>query len=88
MTKYEAVGIAEGFIEADSEEQVIKAYQHLVNTGLAWTLQGQFGRNADTLIEQGLVMVKCPTCEEPIYIKNEGCSDTICPEFEIIKKEK
>jgi hypothetical protein len=58
MTKYEAVGIAEGFIEADSEEQIIKAYQYLVDTGLAWSLQGVFGRNANALIEQGLVKVK------------------------------
>ena len=58
MTKYEAVGIAEGFIEAESKEQVIKAYQYLVNTGIAWTLQGRFGRNANYLIEQGLVKVK------------------------------
>ena len=88
MNNYEAVGIAEGFIEAESEEQVIKAYQYLVNTGLAWTLQGQFGRNANHLIEQGLVKVKCPTCEESTYIKNEGCINGDCVEFEIIKGDE
>ena len=85
MTRYEAVGIAEGFIEADSEKQMVEAWQYLVDTGLAWSLQGQFGRTANALIEQGIVMVKCPTCEESRYIKNEGCTDTICTEFEIIK---
>ena len=88
MTKYEAVGLAEGFIEAESEEQVINAWQYLVDTGLAWKLQGFFGRTAKAIIEEGIVMLKCPTCEEIRYIKNEGCTDTICTEFEIIKEER
>jgi|TARA_Y100000296_G_scaffold76201_1_gene96629 hypothetical protein len=86
MTQYEAVGLAEGFIEG-TEEEVINAYQYLVNTGLAWKLQGFFGRNANYLIEEGLVKIKCPTCEEIRYIKNEGCTDTICTEFDIIKEK-
>ena len=39
MTQYEAIGIAEGFVESDTEEQVIEAWQYLVDTGLAWSLQ-------------------------------------------------
>ena len=54
MDDYTATGIAEGFIEADSEEQVIEAWQHLIDTGLCWRLQGFFGRNAQNLIEQGI----------------------------------
>jgi len=57
MDNYTAVGIAEGFIEADSEEQVLAAWQHLVNTGLAWSLQGWFGRTAQRLIDDGLIEV-------------------------------
>ena len=87
MTQYEAVGLAEGFIEG-TEEEVINAWQYLVDTGLAWKLQGFFGRTAKALIEEGIVMLKCPTCEEIRYIKNEGCTDTICTEFEIIKEER
>jgi len=55
MDNYLAVGIAEGFEEPANEEQVIEAWQHLVDTGLAWQLQGWFGRTADQLIESGIV---------------------------------
>ena len=55
MDSYNAVGIAEGFVEADNEEQVLEAWQYLVDTGLAWKLQWWFGRTAKQLIEQGYI---------------------------------
>jgi hypothetical protein len=55
MDTYTAVGLAEGFIEADSEEQIIEAWQQLVDTGLAWQLQGWFGRTAQELINRGII---------------------------------
>ena len=55
MSNYEATGIAEGWIDADSEEQYLEAWQHLVDTGLAWSLQGWFGRTAHTLIQEGYI---------------------------------
>lgn len=58
MTRYEAIGIAEGFVEADSEKQIIEAWQYLVDTNLAWTLQGYFGRTANALIEEGIINEK------------------------------
>lgn len=54
MDQYTAVGLAEGFVEAESEEQVIEAWQYLIDTGLAYRLQGWFGRTANALIEQGI----------------------------------
>lgn len=54
MDSYTATGIAEGFIEADSEEQVIEAWQTMIDTGLAWQFQGWFGRQAMSLIDAGL----------------------------------
>lgn len=55
ISNFDAVGIAEGWIECDSEEQYLEAWQYLVNTGLAWNLQGWFGRTAQDLIDSGLI---------------------------------
>ena len=54
MDTFTAVGLAEGFIEADSEQQIIEAWQTLHDTGLAYKLQGFFGRTAQDLIAQGV----------------------------------
>ena len=56
MTNYMAVAIAEGFCEGEgaSKEQQIEAWQHLIDTGMAWTLQGSFGRQAKALIDAGI----------------------------------
>lgn len=54
MDSHTAVGIAEGFIECESEEQAIEAWQTLINTGMVWQLQGWFGRTAKWLIEEGI----------------------------------
>ena len=50
MNDYEAVGLAEGFIEAESQEQVIEAWQYLHDTGLAYKLQVWFGRTEQYLL--------------------------------------
>ena len=55
MNDYEATGLAEGWILAESEEQVIDAWQHLHDTGLAYKLQGWFGRTAQSLLEEGII---------------------------------
>lgn len=53
MNSFTAIGLAEGFIEAESEEEVLKAWQYLVDTGRVWHLQGFFGRTAQALIDAG-----------------------------------
>tara|TARA_R100000654_G_scaffold61017_1_gene87881 strand:+ start:1340 stop:1513 length:174 start_codon:yes stop_codon:yes gene_type:complete len=55
MDNYTAVGLAEGFIKAESKEQLIEAWQYLHDTNLAYQLQGWFGRTATNLISEGII---------------------------------
>jgi hypothetical protein len=54
MNTFDAVGIAEGFVEPESEDQIVEAWQTLIDTGLVWQLQGWFGRQAQRLIDEGV----------------------------------
>jgi hypothetical protein len=75
MTPSLAVGIAEGYEAPDSEEQVIEAWQYLVDSGLAWRLQGWFGRTATDMIDQGLIKYHPPVKVVPDY--NKPLFDTV-----------
>ena len=55
MDTYQAVGLAEGFIEADTEEQVIEAWQYLHDTRIGYGLQGFFGRTLNQLLDEGII---------------------------------
>ena len=51
-----------------TEDEVVAGFQQLINSGLAWELQGSYGRMANDLIEQG----HCtrPPKKEPDGLKN------------------
>ena len=57
MDSYTATMIAEGVIEGSYNDQV-EAWQYLHDTGLAYQLQGFFGRTAKDLIEQNIIIDK------------------------------
>lgn len=53
FTVANAVEICEQSVMSDIEEETA-AWQYLIDTGLAWKLQGYFGRTAKRLIDEGL----------------------------------
>ena len=40
--------------ETDDKDTYVRACQYLIDTGLAWTLQGFFGRTCNDMINSGL----------------------------------
>lgn len=54
---YTACGIIEGFEpipdDVDEYHAHIQAWQYLIDTGVVWRLQGWYGRNAQSLIDDG-----------------------------------
>jgi hypothetical protein len=59
MDSFDAIMIAEGCMPPPGDtpeeqgESIRTAWQHLIDTGLVWQLQGWFGRFALHLIEAG-----------------------------------
>lgn len=47
LIRYESEGL--------DDEELIEFFQYLVDTGMAWSLQGHYGRTASALIEAGYV---------------------------------
>ena len=53
MDTFTACMIIEGVEEAEDYE-ILEAWQYLIDTGTAWSMQGSYGRMAARLIEEGL----------------------------------
>ena len=64
MDTITATMIIEGVEPEAYEGQIIDAWQLLIDTGLAWQLQGSYGRMASHLIEGGLC--NAPTQAEEV----------------------
>mgnify|MGYP003651026958 CR=1 FL=1 len=60
MTPSRAIGVAEGYEEAEGEDEYFAAWQYLLDSGLCWTLQGWFGRMAIRLLEEGRITAAKP----------------------------
>jgi len=53
---YDHVGQIMAYEQGDlDDDQAIRLIQYLVDTGLAWSLQGSYGRMAQRMIQVGLV---------------------------------
>jgi hypothetical protein len=48
-----AIQICEQLVMAEDEEE-IEAWQYLIDTGVAWKLQGWYARTAKRLIDEGV----------------------------------
>jgi len=54
MDKYDVVGTIIAFEDGElDEEHTTELFQHLIDSGMAWTLQGSYGREALRLVEAG-----------------------------------
>ena len=40
------------------DDAMVEFFQKLIDNGMAWSLQGSYGRTAKTLIEMGLCTIK------------------------------
>lgn len=67
MDDYTAIMLVEGNLAPESPVQYLEAIAHLIETGLAWSLQGFFGRTCAPYIEGGII-----SSEGEILIDEEG----------------
>ena len=58
MSEIDIVGFILAFESGEANnDEVIEGFQHLIDTGTVWSLQGSYGRTAQNLIERGLCTI-------------------------------
>lgn len=56
MKRYDITGNIIAYEQGELDElETIALFQELVNSGLAWSLQGSYGRTAAQLLRDGLI---------------------------------
>jgi len=59
MKQVEMMGLYQRVVEYETEEHslewIVQFFADLVATGLAWQLQGRYGREAKAMIDEGLI---------------------------------
>jgi hypothetical protein len=56
LKPYDYIGAIMEFETGElDDEGVITLFQYLVDTGLAWSLQGSYGRLAHDMLEKGII---------------------------------
>ena len=68
---YNATMIAEGAMDETNDMSYVQAWQHLVDTGACWELQGFFGRAAQRMLSDGTLQ-PAPITDEPQDNGDEG----------------
>lgn len=72
--KYEAMGslldkVINYEMGAMNREEIIDFFQELIDSGLAWELQGMYGRQAKSLLDSGLCH---PRIDPPMKLYPDG----------------
>jgi hypothetical protein len=52
---FDTVGRIMAYEQGELErDEAVELFQHLIDTGMAWRLQGSYGRTAEALIDEGV----------------------------------
>ena len=63
MSSFLAVEIIENGYHYHDNDDIVAAYQFLINNGMVWLLQGTYGRMAVRLIDDGICSCSDTPCE-------------------------
>ena len=64
---YDSVGAMMAFEDGSMKDhhELLRLFSYLIKTGMAWTLQGSYGRAAKALIDQGAIARNGDILQDP-----------------------